>query len=377
MFVLSRNVSASYRVIATLVTIAVVLWATGAYHYAQAANITDVYDLLSDSDKGASANHTISFVSPTGITNGQTVTIDLTGFGNGAGVDFTDIDVATATEAVVATDCSGAQPVAASFAALVLTINFCSGDGGFVTAGGTTTIEIGNNATFGGAGVEQLTNPATTGSYEIDIAGTMADTGHTRVAIVDNVLVTANVLTTFDFVVYGNGSGEVVNGTSTTQVSSSTTIPFGTLSAGEIETLSQDLTVATNAINGFVVTVMEDSHLLSSTGADIDNFDDSVTSATPAAWNSPSNSIANENTWGHWGVTSEDTATTRGVQFGSNQWAGVSTTPQVIFSHTGPADGITAGVGSTTVGYQVEITALQEAGDDYSTTLTYVATPTF
>jgi hypothetical protein len=29
------------------------------------------------------------------------------------------------------------------------------------------------------------------------------------------------------------------------------------------------------------------------------------------------------------------------------------------------------------IGYQAQITALQEAGDDYSTTLTYVATPTF
>jgi hypothetical protein len=377
MFVLSRNVSASFRVIATLVATAVVLWAMGAYHYAQAANITDVYDLLTDSDRGVVSNHTISFVSPTGITNGQTATIDLTGFTNAGGVDFTDIDVATATDYTVATDCSGAAPIAASFAALVLTINFCTGDGGFVAAGGTTTIQIGTNATFGVAGNAQLTNPATAGSYEIDIAGTMADSGHTRVAILDDVLVTASVLTSFDFTVIGNPATTTVNGTTTTRSASSTTIPFGTLTANEIETLAQDLTVETNAINGFVVTVQESQHLLSSTGADIDNFDDSVISGTPAAWNAPANSIGNENTWGHWGVTSEDTATTRSVQFASNQWVGVSTTPIVLFSHTGPADGTTPGVGSTTVGYQVQITALQEAGDDYNTTLTYIATPTF
>jgi hypothetical protein len=45
--------------------------------------------------------------------------------------------------------------------------------------------------------------------------------------------------------------------------------------------------------------------------------------------------------------------------------------------HTGPSDGFTAGQGATRVGYQIEISALQEAGDDYSTTLRYIATPTF
>jgi hypothetical protein len=31
----------------------------------------------------------------------------------------------------------------------------------------------------------------------------------------------------------------------------------------------------------------------------------------------------------------------------------------------------------TEVGYKIEITPLQEAADDYTTTLTYIATPTF
>ena len=46
-------------------------------------------------------------------------------------------------------------------------------------------------------------------------------------------------------------------------------------------------------------------------------------------------------------------------------------------AHSGPSDGTTLGVGRATIGYQAQITALQEAGDDYSTTLTYIATPTF
>jgi hypothetical protein len=360
MFVLSRNVSASFRVIATLVAAAVVLWAMGAYHYAEAANITSVSDVLSDSDKGVDSSHTITFTLPTSLVTGEAVVVN---FDQANGFDFTGVTSADFT--ITATGGTFSKSVDTTLDKLVATST-----GGTVATGTVVTI-IAN-------GTNKINNPSPADgneSYEIDIsAGT--DSGHTRVVILDNVLVTAVVETTFDFTVYGNGASEPVNGTSTTLTSSSTTIPFGVLTAGSIETLSQDLTVRTNAINGFVVTVHEDQHLQSSTGADIDNFDDSVIT-NPAAWNSPSNNISNENTWGHWGMTTEDATTTRVTEFGNNQWLGVSTTPTVIFSHNGPADAVTPGTGSTTIGYQIEISPLQEAGDDYNTILTYIATPTF
>jgi hypothetical protein len=53
-------------------------------------------------------------------------------------------------------------------------------------------------------------------------------------------------------------------------------------------------------------------------------------------------------------------------------------------AHNDPSDGTTGttdatgdDVGETFVGYQIEITPLQEAADDYQTILTYIATPTF
>ncbi len=355
MFVLTTNVSASYRVIATLVATALILSATGVYNFAQAANVTSVSDTLSDSDRSVDSNHTIRFTTPTGITVGQTVTITFP-----AGFSLTG--VTTGDFAIATPDANWTEGVAGQVVTFTRTTS--------PVAASTTVI-----ATFTGS--NKINNPSTTGSYEIVIAGTMADSGRTRVAIVDNVDVTARVDTSFNFTVIGNATTTAVNGTTTTRTSSSTTIPFGTLVANQITTLAQDLTVQTNAIRGFVVTVAEDQHLLSSTGADIDNFSEGVTSATPVAWNAPDNLIGDEKTWGHWGVTSEDTATTRSVQFGSNQWVGVSTTPQVLFSHAGPSDGTTAGIGRTRVGYQVQISPLQEAGDDYSTTLTYIATPTF
>jgi hypothetical protein len=237
----------------------------------------------------------------------------------------------------------------------------------------------------------KVTNPAGIQSYEfiISIANATSDTGRTRVAIVNYVEVTAVVETIFDFVVAGTATSTSVNGTSTTGASSSTTIPFGILDPGTIYTLAQELTVQTNARNGFVVTVEQDGNLQSSTGADIDGFSNGSYENTPIQWEPPLNGLLLENEWGHWGITSDDSDHGTGGTFGSpntgefanggsgDRWVAASTTPRAIFSHNGPSDGSTPDIGSATIGYQVAITPLQEAGDDYNTTLMYIATPTF
>lgn len=385
MFVITRDVSAAKKVIATLLATALVLWASGAFNTARAANITDVSDLLTDSSPSSDSNHTISFISPTGVGAGETIVItfpsipdsfDLTGLTE----DDVDLEIDGVDENTAPAAASGIWGVAFSGGD---TLTITSNDT-VIPAGSSTVIKIGDNATTDGTGANLINNPATSNtSYEIRISAGTDDSGYTRVAIVDTVLVTANVQTTFDFVVYGNATTTLVNGTTTTNAASSTAIPFGTLQAGQIKTIAQDLTVGTNAINGFVVTVESDGPFESSTGADIDNFVDGIISPTldPVPWAQPTNNIALENTWGHWGVTSEDTDTVsnRSIEFGNNEWIGVGTSsaPTVLFAHDGPADSVTPGIGSTTVGYQIEITPLQEAGDDYNTTLTYIATPTF
>ena len=127
-----------------------------------------------------------------------------------------------------------------------------------------------------------------------------------------------------------------------------------------------------------MVTVEQDANLLSSTGADIDGFIDGAYTNTPSSWVAPSNSIGDENTWGHWGLTTDDISLLgAGLDFAANQWVAPSTTPRAIMAHDGPSDGVTNDIGAARIGYQAQITALQEAGDDYSTTLTYIATPTF
>jgi len=369
------------KTIATIAGFAIILWSLGlpALRFADAANITDVSDTLSDSAPAVVSNHTISFVTPTGVPNGATTTIAMpTGF-DVTSVLFTDVDMATVTDMSVAADCSGAARVAFTKSGQNLRFHFCAGDGGFISAGGTTTIEIGTNATFGSTGANRITNHASEGSYEIGFTAGTVDSGWTRIVILDNVQVTAAVDTIFTFAVAGQGSGYSVNGTTTTGTTGSTTIPFGTLQAGVATITAQTLTVNTNASNGFVVTVQLDQPLQSSTGADIDGFNQGTYTNTPTSWVVPANTVGSENTYGHWGITSEDATTTRsaGDEFNANEWASASTSPRVVMSHTGPANGTGIGEGTTDVGFKVQIGGLQEAGDDYTATLTYVATPTF
>lgn len=374
MFANPTNVGISQRVVATLVACAVVLASVGVYHTAQAANLTSVSDLLSVSTPSLASNHTVSFTIPagsSGVTDGQTITVTFPAGFNLTGLDSDEVDLRIAgSDATVAAAPSGAT-WGAAFAGQVLTITSGTGD---ITAGQAVVIEIGTNATFGTTGAQQIENPAV-GSYEIAITAGTADTGKTRVAIVNTVLVEAIVDTTFTFTVTGLATSTPINGVTTTGSTSPTSIDFSRLVADTPEVLGQRLQVTTNANNGFVVTVQQDGDLESSNGAIIDSFTNGTYVNTPTTWAVPGDNISNEATWGHWGLTSDDDI--NASEFGTALFVAASTTPRSIFSHNGPADGATNNMGSTSVAYKIEITPLQEAADDYNTTLMYIATPTF
>lgn len=372
MFVLTRDVTAAKKVIATLLATAIVLWTLGYHMTAQAANITDVSDTLSDSAPGAESNHTVDFITPTGIATSETITVTFP-----ADFDLTSL-VASDVEIQVNSANDDADWTA-GIAGQVVTL---TQDANTVAANDQITILIGDHAVSGANNIVNPSSPTNGNqSYEIDIAGTMADSGHTRVVILDTVLVTATVDTIFDFTVLGKTTGTLVNGIASTLDSSSTTIPFGTLALNDDEIIAQELNVTTNAANGFVVTVETDGEFRSSTGAEIDGFVDNSDTITPTAWAAPSENVSDETTWGHWGMATDDTDAGDGIydgdEFAGDEWIAATTTARSIFAHTGPSDGTTANIGSTTVAYKVEISPLQEAGDDYQTTLTYIATPTF
>lgn len=380
----ASNTFSILQATAAIVSLTILFWSIGlpSLQFVEAANVTTFSDTLSDSAPSVVSNHEIVFTTPTGVANGETITVD---FSEGpfvvGSVTFADIDVATTSgEFTLAADCTGSEPASAAFSGTTLTITMCAGDGGLIAAGGTTTIQIGTNAD---SGVNQLTNPAS-GSYEIALTAGSVDRGATRVAIVDSVTVTASVQTRFTFTVTGVAAGQTVNVADTTGgATTATEIPFGTLTDGNASTAAQDLTVETNASNGFVVTVTADSQLLSDSGADIDGFIDGNYDTTPQAWTGPANTIGQEETYGHWGLTSDDPSLTAGLTdiFDANGagdlFVSASTSPIEVFRHNDVTDGTITGEGTTRVGYKVEIGPFQEAANDYRTTLTYVATPVF
>lgn len=364
MFNLTTTVRSPYQALAMLLSVAVLLWSVGAYTTAQAANLVELSNTLTDSAPSATAGHTIEFTVPTGSAIGGDIDIEFP-------ADFTDVGDAAGN--VTTTGLGGGT--SDSVTGQTLTIS-----GGTASGGDVVTIEVAAGS---------ITNPSSTGSYEITVTtdtGSGSDVGNTRVAIVDTVTVTATVETTFDFIISGTATGTAVDGTdSSTGSTTATEIPFGVLTAGTPEALAQNLSVTTNAANGFVVTVEKDQELLSATGADINTFIDAADTNTPTAWAAPSNDVNDDQTWGHWGVRSQDSNLDTDVSGGGNRdfttddtYVAVQTaTPVEVFAHTGPSDGITADIGSTTVAYKIEVTALQEAANDYTTTLTYIATPTF
>jgi hypothetical protein len=366
------------QAIAIVASLAVLLWSLGlpSLRFADAANLTTVSDTLSDSAKNASSTHTISFSTPTGVATNEYATVTMPS-------GFTGVDQITASDITMTIDGDGAQTVGANctasdvgFTAIGqdLVFELCAFGSTAIGVNGTTTIVIGSDSG------NRITNPSPSQesfSYEVSIAAGASDSGATRIVILDTVTVTASVDTIFTFAVSGTAAGTSMNGDTSSGDTTTTTIPFGTLSDGNATTAAQLLTVNTNAANGYSVSVQIDGPLESSTGATIDGFANGATTDDPDTWTPPSGTLGSPNTYGHWGVTSDDSSTSRTIEFASQEYIGVTTTPRVVMSNTGPAAGEGVGVGTTTVGYKIEISALQEAGDDYSTTLTYIATPTF
>jgi hypothetical protein len=251
-----------------------------------------------------------------------------------------------------------------------ITLTVCAGD---TIAAGAKVVYFMNN---------HIQNPSTVQSYKITIGGTFGDAGTTMTAIVNQVTVTASVDTTLTFTVAGvSNAGNRINNEAVSTTSTATAIGFGTLASGTPVVAAQDLTVATNAQNGFIVTVHEDQNLLSANGADIDLFADGSAVATPTGWATPTAVLGNELTYGHIGITSDDTDLNANEFFSGSviKWAGNfgPTTTRTIFSNTGPADGVTQNVGKARVGYKILVSNLQEAATDYTNHLIYVCTPTF
>ena len=368
------------RQVAYVLLCTVLLWALGAptfLNYAKAANLTLVSDTLSDSQPDHFARNVIAFTMGTTTAAGLTIKIGFDPITH----SFQEAFSSATTTDITATGMTVVANVGACAAGTTVypTGNYNNGTDEnitFTVCPGASLVAGAKTITLGAVTSNIIRSPVATGSYRIVIGGTQTDSGETRVAIINNVVVTASVDTSFTFTISGINSGISVNGTTTSTTTSATAISFGTLQPGIPVIGGQQLTVQTNARNGFVVTVQENQPLTSSTGAYFSLFSNGATTTTPITWVQPTGVLDQQWTYSHLGLTSDDADLNAG-EFTGTKFAGNFDQPRQVFSHTGPSDGTTANKGKVNVAYEVEITALQPAGNDYTNTLTYVATPTF
>ncbi len=265
----------------------------------------------------------------------------------------------------------------------------------YTCAGGTL------NAGDATSSVTSVTNPqksaavGTADTYKVTVTTNGGENGDVMFAIIEAVVVTATVEATLQFTISGVNNATSAKNTLTTATSTPTTIPFGTLTPNATTVAAQDLSVTTNASDGFFVRVYQDGLLTSAAGDTISTFQDNtpVPVTSTIGWIAPSGTLDATNTYGHFGLASEDQGlkvsgndiicgdpTTGNRAFGTSTadlWAGLNGTNRMpVFCHTGPADGTTEHKGRTRVVYRIEISALQPAGE-YTNTLTYIATPTY
>jgi hypothetical protein len=373
--------------------------------FAHAAAVTSRKDTLSTSAPATLANHTIQFVTPTGVA-GASTTVTLTfgaGFTTVSTIAFGDVDVLYDTDGTCTTfstqisllASAGATDWGVGSSGQVVTLTHSTaGANQSIPAGRCVKVLIGTNAVNGTTGTNRITNPAkvaaagTADVTSIAIGGSFGDTGTLLVATDDQVSVSATITESLSFAVSGMSGAtcqtSVDSGTPTQVATTATTVPFGTISVpNTFYAGCQDLTVSTNASNGYIVTSEENtslktgSLLIPDTSCDSACTHDTTTSGT--AWATATNSGL-----GYWCQNSTNTpcnsnlnANTKYKRLACTGTAVTQCTPgggqvaQTILTQAGPAN---ADVGR--IHYKLAVSALQAAGS-YTNTLTYIATPSF
>ncbi len=331
-----------------------------------AASLSSLSNTQSSLQVSELSNHTIQFVTPTGVGAGQNIQITFpAGYAMGT-FSVNNLDFATSTSAT----CSGFQDAALQAGAASgqtwgtaqasQTITITSGSA-VIPANRCVQIEIGSNATFGATGAQQISNPATPGLYEIIIGGTFGDTGSISTYIIsdDTVSMTGTVQQSLTFTIstttiyFGNlGSGAAKFASSTNTAGDTT------------ETIAHTLAVSTNAPYGFAVTVRGDTLTSQQNSLNtITAVGGTAASSTPGTEQFALRATESGGT----GVTLDPTysaATSYGFDASS-------TTPSSLASGTGVTP-----TSTISLRYLANIAAITEAGT-YAANLTYVATANF
>ena len=199
----------------------------------------------------------------------------------------------------------------------------------------------------------------------IDCATSPVDSASVLFILTNGSTLSLVVDDTLSFTINPVAAGQACDGTTTTQASTATTIPFGTVTAASNAVVCQDLTASTNATNGYTIYtryVSKPTNPLAQTIADTTGTN-TTPSSFPSAGTEAYGYSTNDVTLG--------TGTPNRFTSPSQAWASMATSnAEVAFE--------SAGVTSTTyrVAHQVGVSLTTRPGT-YTTTVIYTCTPVY
>lgn len=181
----------------------------------------------------------------------------------------------------------------------------------------------------------------------------------------------ANIDPSFVFSISGVANAQVHNGITTSVTSTSTTLPFGSITPGSPAYAAHEISVDTNDANVSYSVSVGLTALMQGLypGNNIDPFSGSgATWNNPQNWIEPTGVIKNSNT-GWLGANTTDT-TISGWSDGNNKFGPISTSDVTVMQSENGSDK------TEYVSFAIEANAAQPA-DMYSSTLIYSVFPTF
>lgn len=194
-----------------------------------------------------------------------------------------------------------------------------------------------------------------------DCSTSPLDTGIATFIYTNGQTVSLTIDPSISFTVNSVASSQTVNGATTTVTSTATTAPFGTVSSSANAIAAQDLTVTTNAGNGYTTYAR---YTAAPTNGTHSITDWTGTNATPTTF-----SASGTESFGY--TTNSTSLSGTAARFSSNKWAAF-TTANLEVGHS------TAAVTSDTtrIGYQVGVGSTTPAGT-YTGTVILTTTPAY
>jgi hypothetical protein len=332
---------------------------------AYAAALTSLSDTQSSVKVSTLSDHTIQFVTPTGIGAGQAISITFpSGYATGT-FNINNFDFATSSSASCASVVDA--PIAASASGVTWGVSvatatvYVTSATAVVPANRCVQLRIGSNAISQASGTAVFTNPSSPGSYVVSIAGSFGDTGSITNTIItdDTVAMTGTVNQSLTFTI------------------STSTIYFGTLGSGAAkfasstntagdttENIAHTLAVGTNAPSGFTLTVR------GQTLTSLQNASNTISAAGVTA----TSSVPGTEQFGLRVTEAGGTGTAVNSTYASSTgygYAATATSSSVLATGSGSTP-----TSTYSLRYLANIATITEAGT-YAASLVYVATANF